>query len=200
MEQHPTESAAVWGLGYYGWAAIFMVAMGCAAMANIFGIVSGWVRLAIMFAPLVLVPPMWIAQMRMLGKRGYASPALMRYSRRLAAAGFAYMVAFLTVVHVFDRYEPGVGPTIALALLAVAPAMAMIVVMIRYLAEETDEYLRHRAACAALFGLAVVLALGTFWGFLETFGLLPGVWAWWVFPVWAAGLGVGHLWMAARAR
>ena len=44
------------------------------------------------------------------------------------------------------------------------------------------------------------LAAGIFWGFLETFELVPHVPAWWVLPVWAGGLGVAQLWMWARER
>ena len=68
----------------------------------------------------------------------------------------------------------------------------MIIIMARYLMEETDEYLRHRASFSSLIGLGVVLVLGTVWGFLETFGLVPHIWAWWVMPAWAIGLGIGQ--------
>lgn len=200
MHQDSTNSGKVWGLGYHGWAAVFIGAMGCAAALNISGVVEGSARLWIMFIPLILVPPMWVAQVRMLGSRGYSSPALARYNRRLAIAGFCYMAAFLSAVHVFDQYEPGVAATSGLAVVAVLPAVAMILVMVRYLREETDEYLRHRATSAALVGLGLVLILGTVWGFFETFGLLPGLWAWWVFPVWAIGLGAGNFWLARRAQ
>lgn|SRR5690554_2613148 len=200
MHQNDTDPAKVWGLSYHGWAAVFVAAMGCAAALNISGVVQGSARLWIMFVPLVLVPPMWIAQARMLGKRGYSSPALARYNRRLGLAGFCYMAAFLSVVHVFDQYRPGPAATSGLAVVAILPAVAMIVVMVRYLQEETDEYLRHRATSAALIGLGFVLVLGTVWGFFETFGLLPGLWAWWVFPVWAIGLGAGNFWLARRAQ
>ena len=46
--------------------------------------------------------------------------------------------------------------------------------------------------------LGLVLALGIFWGFLEMFELVPHVWAWWVLPVWAIGLGLAQLWQKVR--
>ena len=46
--------------------------------------------------------------------------------------------------------------------------------------------------------LGLVLALGIFWGFLEMFELVPHVWAWWVLPVWAIGLGFAQLWQKVR--
>ena len=51
---------------------------------------------------------------------------------------------------------------------------------------------------AALFALGVVLAIGIFYGFLETFELVPHIWAWWVLPVWAIGLGLAQLWQKVR--
>jgi len=200
MQQNDTDPAKVWGLSYHGWAVFFIGAWCCAAALYQSGVVQGSARLWIMFVPLVLVPPMSIAQARMLGKRGYSSPALARYNRRLAIAIPCYMAALLSAVHIFDQYQPGPAATSGLAVIAILPAVAMIVAMARYLQEETDEYLRHRATSAALVGLGLVLILGTVWGFFESFGLLPGLSAWWVLPVWAIGLGAGNFWLARRAQ
>ncbi|MBU7579080.1 MAG: hypothetical protein KAF27_01215, partial [Porphyrobacter sp.] len=91
------------------------------------------------------------------------------------------------------------GPlAVAIALLPTIPTFAMIWAMGRYLVEETDEYLRYRMVRAAIMSLGMVLAIGIFWGFLETFELVPHVWAWWVLPVWAVGLGLAQLWMKVR--
>jgi len=80
------------------------------------------------------------------------------------------------------------------------PIYAMIWAMARYLVEEDDEFLRHRAIMASLFGLGLVLAAGSFWGFLETFGVVPHVDAWWTFPAWAIGMGIAQCWMSWRDR
>ena len=76
----------------------------------------------------------------------------------------------------------------------------MIYVMARYLREEQDEYLRHRAVNASLVGLACVLGVGSFWGFLETFELVAHVPGWWSVPVWAIGMGAAQAWMAIGNR
>ena len=34
--------------------------------------------------------------------------------------------------------------------------------------------------------------------FLEMFELVPHIWAWWVLPVWAIGLGLAQLWQKVR--
>jgi len=130
--------------------------------------------------------------------RAYGSAALMRYNHRLLATVLAYVVGLMVAVSLYDR--GGLEPiwAAAVTLLPTLPALAMIVVMGRYLIEETDEYLRHRASLSAIIGLGCVLVLGTIWGFLETFGVVPHVWAWWVVPVWAVGLGIGQAILSAR--
>lgn len=200
MNDGPDTRETVLGLGYWGWAALFIAAMAAAATANILDLVPDRARLWIMFAPLVLVPPMARAQMLRLGGKGVASPALTRYNRRLLAFIGIYMIVFLASVHAYDHYHLTGGAALAAAVLSVLPIMGAIWSMARYLHEEDDEYLRQRAVKAALFGLLLVLVLGSFWGFLETFGVVPHIWNWWVLPVWCIGLGIGSWWQGMRER
>ena len=41
-----------------------------------------------------------------------------------------------------------------------------------------------------------MLAIGSFWGFLETFELVPHVPGWWAVPIWAIGMGLGQAWQS----
>lgn len=131
---------------------------------------------------------------------GSISPALLRYNRGIALSSLGYATGLGIAVSLWNRYDPSPPAVFALALLPAIPTFAMIWVMGKYIVEESDEYLRHRATVAALFGLGLALALGTFWGFMEMFGLVPHVWAWWVMPVWAIGMGIGQGWMSLRDR
>lgn len=124
--------------------------------------------------------------------RAYGSPALARYNTRFLLATFGYVVGMFAAMAIYNAGMPAGPLAYAVSLLPTLPALAMIFVMGRYLVEETDEYLRHRASLSAIIGLGLVLVLGTVWGFLETFGLVLHVWAWWVVPAWAIGLGLGQ--------
>ncbi|MEL6541033.1 MAG: hypothetical protein AAFQ34_06490 [Pseudomonadota bacterium] len=124
--------------------------------------------------------------------RIYGSPALVRYNTRFMLAMAGYVLGMLIAISIHNSGMPAGPLAYTVPLLPTLPALAMIVVMGRYLVEETDEYLRHRASLSAIIGLGVVLVLGTVWGFLETFGLVPHIWAWWVVPAWAIGLGIGQ--------
>lgn len=181
------------------WAALFIAAMGGTATASIFGFLDSGTRFFLILISLGLLIPMTRAARRREEQKGRMSPALHRYNTRVLVCGALYMIAMIAAGNLHDRIEPG-SPTMWLAALApTVPALGMIWTMRRYLAEEDDEFLRHRAVSAALFGLGLVLVVGTVWGFLETFGLAPHVWAWWVFPVWAIGLGIAHCRSGARA-
>src|SRR5690606_12897455 len=180
------------------WALLFIVAMGGASLASIYEMLAEPWRSIVNLAALSLAVPMALSCRRQMRVTGPISPAFRDYNRRILVAGGAYMLCFFASVWLYERV-PHDSPVLwPLALVPVVPLFGMIWAMIRYLREETDEYLRHRAITAALVGLAVVLGLGTVWGFLETFGLAPHVWNWWVFPVWAVALGITQSWQQAR--
>jgi Mn2+/Fe2+ NRAMP family transporter len=123
-----------------------------------------------------------------------------RYNRRMLWAAFAYVFGLGIAITLDKQLNPGAAIRFALALLPILPIFAMIWGMGRYLVEEQDEYLRHRTIVAALGGLGLVLGLGSFWGFLETFGLAPHAPGWWAVPVFALGLGLGQLWMKVTGK
>ncbi|WP_370178403.1 hypothetical protein [Alteriqipengyuania sp.] len=121
-----------------------------------------------------------------------ASRAAKRYTLGILATSIAYMLGLGIAIWTWRNLDPSVGLTWFLAMLPIVPIFGMIYVMGRYIVEEQDEYQRHRAIMASLVGLGFVLAIGSFWGFLETFELVPHVPGWWSVPIWAVGMGVGQ--------
>ena len=177
------------------WALLYAAGMAILAFAQITDAIGATTGLLLMLViNAALLPMMARAAVARARATGQASGAVLRYNRRFMAAMLAYALGLgiSTWAHQQGASDPRL--LVALALLPALPTVAIVWIMARYLAEETDEYLRHRSIQAALAGLGCVLALGSLWGFLETFGLVPHVWAWWVMPVWALGMG---LWQAA---
>lgn len=180
------------------WAGLFITAMAGASVASIYELLAEPWRSIVNLVALGLVVPMVVSCRRQVRQGGAIGPALRVYNRRILVAGAVYMACFFASVWLYERL-PHDSPVLwPMALVPVVPLLAMIWAMVRYLADETDEYLRHRAIVAALFGLAVMLALATVWGFLETFGLAPHLWNWWVFPVWAVVTGLAQSWLQAH--
>tara|TARA_B100001057_G_scaffold449372_1_gene490478 strand:- start:334 stop:951 length:618 start_codon:yes stop_codon:yes gene_type:complete len=148
----------------------------------------------------VLLIPFVKGVMRIQEEKGAMTTAVRRYNRRFLTFSLIYAVAMLGAGWATGLVAQDAPLMWLLAVLPMVPAFGMIWTIMRYVAEETDEYQRHRAITAAMTGLALVLVCGTGWGFLETFNLVPHVWAWWVFPVWAVGLGIGMIWNEITTR
>ena len=135
---------------------------------------------------------------RSLANKPGTGRAVARYSKGIAVTSLLYVLGLGLAITLDRRTELAGAAAFMVALMPVAPILGMVWVMGRYLHEERDEYLRHRAMIASLIGLGLVLSVGSFWGFLETFGLVPHVPGWWAVPIWAIGMGLGQAWMAWR--
>lgn len=184
-----TDQTSPSGAKPYRWAALFIFAMAASAAIDIFEIVpKPWPRV-MMFASLLLMIPMMRSAWAKQKDCGMISPALISYNRRFMIASGLYMVCFLGATSISKTLSDGSELMWIVAIVSILPIMGMIWTMFRYLKEETDEYLRHKAIMASMAGLGLVLTIGTAWGFLEMFKLVPHIWNWWVFPVWALGMG-----------
>ena len=182
------------------WGISIFASFGIIAALRITGAIGATTGFILMVLAMLQLVPLTRAAIARQAATGTVSAAITRYNRRFMLASFGYMLGLGLAVTIADRVDLGQAESAAIALLPVIPVFAMIWTMARYLVEERDEFLRHRAIMASLVGLGAVLTLGTFWGFLETFDVAPHVDAWWVFPVWAIGMGLGQAWMALADR
>jgi hypothetical protein len=137
---------------------------------------------------------------RSLSRKPGAGVAIVRYTKGIAATSLLYVLGLGLAITLDRRVEISGATAFLVALLPAVPILGMVWVMGRYLHEEQDEYLRYRAMIASLIGLGLVLSVGSFWGFLETFELVPHVPGWWAVPIWAIGMGLGQAWLALRDR
>jgi hypothetical protein len=142
---------------------------------------------------MLLLIPMVRSTERAQAASGCVTPATRRYNRRVLVMSFGYLLALFVAIGVTRQLDVR-GPLLwVLAILPTLPIMGMIVTIARLLIEETDEYQRTRTVRASLVATGVLLVVATLWGFLEMFGLVPHVWVWAAFPVWALGLGIGQI-------
>ena len=154
----------------------------------------GWVGALVMSVVLLVAT---VSLIRAAGRRartlGCASPAMLRYNRRMILFSMVYMIAFFAATYAYKRLHV-TGPGLWIAGLAPSVGVVgMIWAMARLIAEETDEYLRFNLAKQALVATGLVLVISTVWGFLEQFGLLPHVPSWIMLPLFAVMLGVSNL-------
>jgi len=125
-------------------------------------------------------------------ENGNFSPAMGRYNRRMMAAGAIYIVGLFGAIWVHDAFHPNGIIAFFVAFLPSIGVLMMVYAMGRLVAEEEDEYQRHRHIRASLFGLGTLLTLATIWGFFEQFDLVPHMPAWAAVPVFAIGLGIAN--------
>lgn len=176
------------------WAGLFAVNTALIAVLRISGALEMPAPAILMALNLLLLVPLGRALLQRQEDQGASSQAIRRYNRRVLASMAFYAATMLLAGNLYDSVQPQSPAMWLLASAPVLPVLAVLWAMVRYYREEQDEYLRQRHVAAALIGLVLVLGLGTLWGFFEMFGLVPHVWNWWVFPVWAIGLGLGSWW------
>jgi Kef-type K+ transport system membrane component KefB len=116
-----------------------------------------------------------------------------RLTRSVLVLVTSYVV-ILTAVAVFFRQGGHVGAlAYVVAILPALPIVGMVLVFSRYLAEESDEYLRMKFNRQVLIATGLMLTVATVWGFLERFGLATHVDASWAGFLWVLGFGVGRV-------
>jgi hypothetical protein len=187
-DSQPRERAVSAGV----WAALFVSAMLAAGVgARIADLDEFW-SMAVMIPPMMLLIPMVRASNRSSAWYSAMTPALRRYNQRGLIWAFGYVIALFAAMTLHQNFALSGAAAFVVAALPALPIFYFLWAMARYLQEESDEFVRFRQVQASLVATGLVLALGTLWGFFETFGLVPHIWAWWVVPVWAIGLGIGN--------
>ena len=200
----PRKDAEI-GTGFAGrhpglWAIAFAAALCAIAYAEHRDFLGGWRSLPFVAAATLFLVPLTKAANNRQAAAGALSPATRRYNRRMLIWSLGYVLCLGTAMTVRNYLDPQGTLLWGIAVLPSMPMIFFVWTLARYVVEEEDEYLRYRQTSAALIGLALVLLVGTLWGFLETFGVAPHVPAWWVVPVWAIGLGLGQMIMASTER
>lgn len=121
------------------------------------------------------------------------SPAERQYNRRVLIYSAAYGIALIGVGYAFEHHLVAGPGAIVAALLPAIPIVLIFVAIGRYLAAETDEYLRMLMTRQILWASGIALTLATIHGFLQAYGLVAPLPAYAVAAVWFLGLGIGAL-------
>ena len=118
-----------------------------------------------------------------------------RAARRYVIGTAMLMTGYVLILFGVTTYFRNSHPTGPLAYVAaVLPALPIVGVFAligRYMVEERDEYLRMLLVRQSLIATGFAMTIATIWGFLESFGLVPHVDAYFAAILWFAGLGLG---------
>ncbi len=121
------------------------------------------------------------------------SPAQRRYAWRIAFAMAGYLVTLFAAETLIDG-QGLTGP--AAWFVALLPGLCVAAVFWaigRLLIEEKDEYVRSLLVRQMLVASGVALVTATIYGFLENYGLVPHVAAFYLAILFFIGLGVGGI-------
>jgi amino acid permease len=121
------------------------------------------------------------------------SIAQRRFSRSMVILMLIYILILVGVTTFFRSPDRAGLLAYAAAVLPALPVVGVIFIMGRYLVKESDEYLRMKFNRQALIATGVMLAVVTVWGFLERFGLVVHVDAYWAAVIWFLGFGIGRV-------
>lgn len=120
------------------------------------------------------------------------STARRRYIAWFIPTMVAYVIAVLGVTWVFNNQPPAPPLSYALALLPALPILGVIALLGRYLARETDEFVRMRHVTGLLIAIALTLSFCATWGFLEIYAGVPSVGIFNVVWIFFGAMGLGN--------
>ncbi|MEG3083320.1 hypothetical protein U1707_06675 [Sphingomonas sp. PB2P12] len=119
------------------------------------------------------------------------NPAIRRYYYRVVPLTLIYVVLLVAVIALFMRGTLHGPIAYGAALLPAIPLIGTFFALGRYIVEETDEYLRMLMIRQSLIATGFMLSVMTAWGFVEGFGLVPHIAAYYAAVLWFAGLWIG---------
>lgn len=123
-----------------------------------------------------------------------------RYMTRFSIAMALYVVTLAPVVYLTSHGMMPAKPWLYLVALAPAvPVSAVVVIVLRYLVEEDDEYQRMLAIRSYVAATGLLLTITTGWGFLQVFADLPKIALYHVFVLFCACQGITTGWVKWRA-
>ena len=128
-------------------------------------------------------------------------PSWRRYMLRFGAAMAAYVAVLVPVDWLAHRGMMPAKPWLYLVAIAPAiPVAAVVLIVLRYLQEEEDEYQRMLNIRAYVAATGLTLTLCTGWGFLQDFAGLPQISLTHVFMLFCVCQGLTTGWTRLRTR
>jgi len=121
------------------------------------------------------------------------SPAWKRYNWRVIWLSLLYGAFLLPAVYGFKHQLVPHSVAWLVAILPALPIIGVFVAIGRYLVEEQDEYVRMLMVRQTLWASGFALSVATGWGFLENFGLVGHVEAYYISVLWFFGLAIGAI-------
>ncbi len=115
-----------------------------------------------------------------------------RYITWFIPTMLAYVAAVLGVTWLFNTHPPAAPLSYLFAILPAVPVLGVIAIIGRYLAQESDEFVRMRQVIGLLIAIGLTLAFCAAWGFLEIYADVPKVAIFNVVWIFFGAMGLGN--------
>jgi len=127
------------------------------------------------------------------------TPAQRAHTRRVLWLLLVYVIVLPPLVWLRATHAIGHALATVMAIAAALPVMGIFASWGRYLSDEKDEY--HHAQVLRRNAIATNVTMGAaaVWGFLQAFGVMPLVEAYWIPVVWIAAQGCAPLFFRRSA-
>ena len=110
--------------------------------------------------------------------------------------GGSVSVLFISIFAARHFVDPEIAYGPVVWALAVLPGLAMIGIFYAYgmlIIEQKDEFIRMLVIRQLLMATGIALSFAAVWGFLEEFGLVGHIYAYYFAVAWLVGFGFGGL-------
>lgn len=127
------------------------------------------------------------------GQRGAVGSSLRTYLLRMLIVSVTYVGSMFAASTLISEGDP---ITLFSVLLAVIPGLAVVgyfYAMGRYMAEQEDEFLKMLMVRQSLIATGIAFSAASIWGFLESFGQVSHLDAYWWPIIWFFGIGIGAI-------
>lgn len=104
-----------------------------------------------------------------------------------------YVVSLIGAKTLFEAYPMTGAPAWMLALVPGLAVVGYIYAIGMYVIEQRDEFVRMLMVRQMLIAMGLTLSVASVWGFLENFGLVGHVEAYWIVVIWSFGLAMGSI-------
>ena len=111
------------------------------------------------------------------------SQAQQRLRRRAIPIMICYFAVFFVVWWIFEHHRAHGPLAFALAAIPALPLIGAMVLIARYIHEETDEFKRAVIVEAILWATGLTMVLTTLWGFIELFNPIVRLSAVWIVTI-----------------
>lgn len=174
------------------WFAIFAVALGTILFAITYlDVKDPLIAKGLVLLSMIPLTKAGMNAMHNAGRRGQPGSPSRNYLKRMLLVSLAYVGSLFAASTLIERGDPITLLSLAIAVVPGLAVAGYFWAIGRYITEQQDEFLRMLMVRQALIATGLSLSTASVWGFLENFGQVSHLDAFWWPILWFFGIGIG---------